>query len=539
MGKQSGDLNAIAQAIIEKQLRDPLYFYRPHKKQRLFHESRSHKNLYLGGNGSGKSYAGCVEFALAATGRHWVKDKYPPPPLDMRICAEKPALIGDGTFGDTIIPVLRRLLRNDLEPGYPKKGGNSYESVWKLRCGTTFDIMVFEQDVDKFESVSKHVIWFDEPFPEAIYKASIARMRKGKGGVMNFTLTPLVGAAWMYERFIAPQEKEDDEDDATVVYAEIWDNCKCLTPDEHDGDDYPIDADGHCGCNGGYIHRKAIERQIAEYDEEERDARERGMFIILRDKAFTGFEPNVHIIEQITPDEARAREMQLYMVLDAHPRKPPAVGIYGIDPDGTRYVLDEFPNYFDGMYRGVFYNSIKNWNLGYEDTVRLLNSIETKWGGVRERIIDPRHGSSRLQNTGRLVMDELRHVAGELGIDMKFVKPFVGSDTGEGQIASGIHLIRDSLHFNQGVDVGIGNSPALYVCNGCANHIRMFQYLRYNTLAGKATESKGLVETLQEKYKEFFDTLHYWYKRVKGYVQPVVHTTTDYVYRPRNSLTGY
>ena len=296
--------------------RDPLKYYIPNPKQLEYHESGGNRILFVCGNGTGKSYGGAREHVLAATGRHWVTkangyafDKYPKPPLDMRICAEKQALTGKGDGSEAIIPMLKRLLKNDLAPGYPMKDGTAIECSWLLNNGTYFDILTYDQDDDKFESVSKHKIWFDEPPRESIYKASVARMRKGKGGIIDFTLTPLFEAAWMYDRFIAQTGlKHADMERVAIIEASAWTNCKCLTPDLHDNDpDYYHDGEGHCTCNKGFIHKEAIEIMIAEYDESEVDARVYGKFISMRDLVYGAYDPAVHMLnDEIMPVIKRA-----------------------------------------------------------------------------------------------------------------------------------------------------------------------------------------------------------------------------------------
>ena len=550
-------LKDMAYAVARQQIVDPLGCYAPHRKQREAHELLNHKLLFLCGNGAGKSFWGAHEFSMAMTGRHWVdfnarKGLNPPKyyktfvengeqvhkfsPLDGRICAELSAVT------KVIIPMLQDLLKPYLAEGYPQKGGKTYYSIWKLKNGSSFDILVYDMEDKAFESVSKDIVWFDEPFRESIYYATTARMRSGKGGHLLFTLTPLMSAAWMYERFVTEAEDDDIERPA-LVYAEIWDNCKCLTPDEHDNNqdffEYH-DIEGQCRCNGGYVHRKAIDLMMAEWDEEERDAREKGVFAVISDLVFRGFDANSHILnEEITPDDVRERGLQLYVVCDPHPRRPPAWGLYGFDEDNILYILDEFPNYFTGMYKDVYYDRIKDYKLGYDTTVKIFHTIEEKWGEIRRRFIDPRHGSSRLPNTGKMVMDEYRDYAVECGFDMKFYKALVGSDSMEGEIVSGLLLIKQRLMYNKEIKLGAGNMPGVFANPTCTNHIRMFQFFKYKTITGKQAEDRLPSVQFSEKHKDWADLLRYLLKSVKGYMRKEPLVTVNYKYKPLNMVTGY
>jgi hypothetical protein len=529
-------------AILKNRLDDPLKHYKPIEKQLLAHQHFSDITLLLTGNGFGKTTFGGGEFCAAMTGRHeelfGVKGKYPPPPLDGRICSEKEAI------DEKIVPLLHKYLDPYLAKGYPQKKGTSIECKWKLKNGSEFDIKTYKQDDTAFESVDKNIIWFDEPFRESIWVASIARMRKGKGGRILITMTPLLHAAWMYEKWIAVPPPEDK---VKTIYAEVWDNCKCLMPEVHDSNsDYSLDREDHCRCHGGYIHKQAIERQLNEYDESERDAREKGLFITLRDKVFTPFDGNVHILpEDLTPEEVAEKNLTLYVAVDPHMRRPPAWGLYGIDADDIVYVLDEFPNIYKGMYKTSpncappYYHTIKNYKRDYAETVRELYEAECYWGGnIKRRFMDPRHGHSRLPNTNEQIIDAYRRAAREQGFDMRFIPASVGSDSNEGEIASGITMINDKLRYDATVDISAGNMPGLYVNPSCANHIHMFNYCKFVTQTGKAAEGKLPSEIIEPKFKDFCDIVRYLFKSIPKRSKRN-RNKSEYTYRPANLRTGW
>lgn len=83
-----------------------------------------------------------------------------------------------------------------------KKG---YDYKWKSDTGFEFDLMSYEQETKEFEAVDLGWAWFDEPPPEAIYKATVSRMRRG--GIIFITETPLTGSAWLYDSFIASPDR--------------------------------------------------------------------------------------------------------------------------------------------------------------------------------------------------------------------------------------------------------------------------------------------------------------------------------------------
>lgn len=81
----------------------------------------------------------------------------------------------------------------------------NYDYKWKSDTGFEFDLMSYEQETKEFEAVDLGWAYFDEPPPEAIYKATVARMRRG--GVIFITATPLTGSAWLYDSFITSSSR--------------------------------------------------------------------------------------------------------------------------------------------------------------------------------------------------------------------------------------------------------------------------------------------------------------------------------------------
>jgi len=510
MGLSQRDIDEIAEQYLRRKERDPLSVYCPYPLQKKFHESQVHKTLFIAGNGAGKSYTGEREVAMATTGRHFIKDKYPPVTRG-RIGGERPALENE------IIPALHKLLDPYLV-GKPKKNSIGMEYQWKLKNGSYFDILTYGQEDKMWESVSLDWMWFDEPFPESIWDASISRMRRGTGGHIFITMTPLMGSAWMMERLIRPFESEESKD-IEVIYASIWDNC--------------ID-------NGGYLTKEAIDRMIADYDEELMEARIYGKFVVMRDIVHPKFDANIHVLDpEITPERVQAEGMQVYTVLDPHQNKPPAWGIYAVDQHNTYYVLDEFPSYFDGFYKGLYYNKLKSCKLTFSDLVKIFHDKEQYWCGdkisVKKRFIDPRFGKNQLPNSRRTVMEEFSHAAREQGFSMRFTQAVVGGDTGVGEISSGLHIINNMLRHEEDTTI----MPSLFLNVRCANHVRALQYLRVMRRSGKAAEGRSPSEELLDEYKDFDDLLRYLVKSVKGFKTQVILDRDSYVYNPASAITGY
>lgn len=545
------ELLDIALALMMRKEQDPLYFYEPNPKQLEFHEAVADRVFLLAGNGLGKTVALDTEIALAMTGRHWIAGKWSPPPVSLRLGTEVDAV-------EEHIGNLRKLLGRHLAPGFPKKKGKQYERIWKLQNGSELDIMIYGQDDKRWESVSRDGVFFDEPFRESIWKATGARMRRGKGGMIVAAMTLLAGSAWIADKIVEAQDEKDGAISYKVIEGDSWANCRCLTPEEH-GED--------CRCNGGFVHKVAILKMMADWSEEERDARMYGHSIRVRDRAVPNFEPNYHVLpEDISPLRAKELGLRLYSIADPHRRRPPAWGIHGYDKDGCLYVLDEFPNIYHGKYKSIqstkpyYYSELKDYKENYEWTVLAFKEIEDMWcdngaNSIVARFMDPRGAADRLANTNQSVLEAYNSAARDYcrdrlnhgsdckcgSFDMRFHKAIVGEDAGEREITSGLLLIKNALACDSDWrETGV-HPPMMFVNPRCANHIRALNFCRYKQNSGIGSDGASVNEVLEDKFKDFIDILRYSFKSVRNRkIEPKSEERkAGYVYRPLNSRTGY
>ena len=110
---------------------------------------------------------------------------------------KKGRIVSDATtIAEAIIPEMKKWFPKDRY--VTAKRGKNYEYNWKTDTGFDFDCMTYNQSLSEFESVNLSWAYFDEPPPEAIYKATVSRMRRG--GFIFIAATPLMGSAWMYDK---------------------------------------------------------------------------------------------------------------------------------------------------------------------------------------------------------------------------------------------------------------------------------------------------------------------------------------------------
>lgn len=277
--------------------------YEPMPKQKALHVSTAPCRAIFGGNRSGKTTSGGMEFLYHMTGVYpeWY-------PQDMRFSGAIKGRIIARDFqkgvGEVINPFLEEWLDMSL---VAKRVKNPMGIVvkWVLKNGSQFDILTHEQDVEQFEGWKGHIAWFDEPPPRDRY---IATLR----GLVDFsgrhwlTLTPLT-QPWIYDDIYLKHDNEK----IFVVTVNIRDN-------EH-------------------LSEEAIKDFEGSLTEEEKEARIHGKFMHLSGLVYKEFNPTIHIIE---PPEVKKSWTRI-MAIDPHDRKATAVVWLAVDPQGNEYVYDE------------------------------------------------------------------------------------------------------------------------------------------------------------------------------------------------------
>lgn len=224
---------------------------------------------------------------------------------------------------------------NELKTWFPKgryttkKAGKHFESRWFTDTGHNFDIMTYDQDPMQFEGVTLGWAWFDEPPPDNLLKATISRMRRG--GIIIITATPISGSAHLYDMFAK------GEVEVEVVLREGEEPVKVKRRVFH----LTADVESVCKTHGirGHLEHQHIAQMVAEYPEDERQARVYGKFQHLVGLVYKKWERRVHVIKPFALDP---KEYSVYHSLDPHPRNPDAALWVAVDRKGRKFVVDEY-----------------------------------------------------------------------------------------------------------------------------------------------------------------------------------------------------
>jgi hypothetical protein len=258
----------------------------------------------FGGNRSGKTHAGGMEFLMHMTRLY--PEWYPKEArFDAKTRLKGRIVVKDFMkgAGEVVIPFLEewldpalveKKLRNPI--GIPIK--------WILKTGDQWDILTHEQDVESFEGWHGHVAWFDEPPPRNKYIAT-CRGLVDYNGRRWLTLTPLT-QPWIYDDIFVNQDEE-----TFSIVVDITDN--------------------------PHLPPEAIKKFEESLTEEEKEARLRGKFLHLSGLIYKEFSLDNNVCE---PFEI-PQDWTKYFCIDPHPRSPSACLWMAVDPKGNHYVYDE------------------------------------------------------------------------------------------------------------------------------------------------------------------------------------------------------
>jgi len=268
----------------------PLAFYKPHSKQKIFHNSAKKIRLFLGGNMSGKTVAGAKEavcWLLGSDMSGTTKKEYRKPPVHG--WAGAPNL-------ESAVNVLNEEVKRLLPKGLYKDFKNANNTLF-LTNGSKLTYKSYDSDVEKWQSAALDFLWFDEQPPFPCYLEGVSRVNRRAGSIW-ITMTPkYANSAWTYEELYYNRSNDPE--------------IECFEADYTDNI---------------YLTKEMIERQRVAYEgTEDEDARLHGKYIHLAGLIHPKFSVDLHIIDPIDLTDADGKykkEFSYARVIDVHPRAP-------------------------------------------------------------------------------------------------------------------------------------------------------------------------------------------------------------------------
>lgn len=351
------------------------------------------------------------------------------------------------TIRETIAPALEEWLPKDKYMTLNK--GKNYPASWTTETGWEFDLMTYDQDPKEFESSTLGFIFFDEPPPENIYKASIARLRKG--GVCGIFATPLMGSAWLYDEIVANPNAQKQY--RFFMEAEVEDACKIH------------------GVRG-FLDHEQIEKMVAQYKDEDMVSRVFGKFQHLVGLIFKEFDKEVHVFK---PFDLNSNDYCVYMSWDTHPREPEAIVWVAVDRKGRKYVVDHL------------------WSdAPTPELVARVKAIDAKYRVVR-RFLDP-SGFIEDKRTGDSFANRL---AREFGLSF---------EPGSKRRTDAIRAMQDAFHYEiAGGEMLV--KPDLLVSETCDRVIWEILHWQWQEYNGKTADKRGKNPRPEDKNDHFIEAI--------------------------------
>ena len=328
----------------ERTLREEngLLFYKPHRKQSLFHAAGDRKRRYLRtGNRFGKSETGAAEDVAWAVGeRQWYAEDDPRRTVGIPKRPTKGVIVCQDW--DKAKEVFTNMERGaglgKLFRFIPKKRlvktvkGNSAAGVTEIHVesihGGTSTIHIetvrsFMQNQLSVESSDWDWIHVDEPCPEEMWKG-MARGLVDRHGNAWFTCTPLA-EPWINDYFI-PASKARSTFDEPYTQGDRW----VLTGSMHDNP---------------YLTPEAIKAFEDELTEDEKACRIAGIPAALSGVIYKNFDREVHVYGEAPYGWDRTdlppEDYCLRVWIDPHPKTPHGVLFFGTSPQGYTFIFAE------------------------------------------------------------------------------------------------------------------------------------------------------------------------------------------------------
>jgi PBSX family phage terminase large subunit len=258
-----------------------------------FHKSDKVGRILRGGNRSGKSVAGAVEGIWRATGRHPHQKTHDLPTRGRIVTVDR-----DAGMKQIILPLLKQWVPpSEMVNGSWEDSWSSSDKVFRLRNGSEIEVKTHQQEVDSFAGVPRHWIWFDEECPQAIFNECRLRLID-YNGVWFMTMTPVEGQDWIFERFILTANKNVD-----MFEVDIRDN--------------------------PHLNKQALELLEDDLTDDEKEVRQKGIFVPRGGFILREFDLNRHVIEG---NKNVPRNWAVYVSIDHGLNNPTAVLWHAVSP---------------------------------------------------------------------------------------------------------------------------------------------------------------------------------------------------------------
>jgi len=279
-------------------------FYTPHSGQLAFHKSQAKIRGIFAGNRFGKTWCGMMELYWHVTKQHPYRPPLSRGAVTARACCVNFQTMQKSMVDDTAKKMIpRKYLRGESwDTAYSERNKTLY-----FKDGGFIEFMSYDQDVEAYGAVARHVIWEDEEAPEDIHGENLA-LRAFNKGILFITMTPVRPSMWVISDVF---EKAEADPNIEVFAGDSTDN--------------------------PYVDQETVQFMYSQIsDPVERHARMTGEFTWYAGKIYPDYG-DPHRIEKFVPPQ----DWLLVVAIDPHDTKETAVTFSWWSPDRKVYFLDE------------------------------------------------------------------------------------------------------------------------------------------------------------------------------------------------------
>lgn len=442
--------------------RPNIFGYTPYAEQEAFHRCDKVGRYLAGGNRGGKTDAMVAEMVFWATDTHPYLDRpieWGSGPLQLR------CFVVDVEKGvnQILLPKLRRyipssfLIDQDFDQSW-----NAKSMILTLENGTTIDFLTYGMGLEKMGGVPRHMIFFDEEPPQAIFGESQLRLLDFRGRWV-IAATPVQGMGWTYDLLWEPGQTFPDDPRSPGCFTLSAAKNPFLKTTEDDFEMYAVGM-----------------------DDEERKMRFEGQFVARSGLIFPEFHPDVHCveIEQYFPFRKIPREWRIYTSTDHGLNNPTAWLWHAVSPQGDIVTFMEH-------YRS---------NMLIEEHAVKVHELESEMG----RAADYRTGDPAMRQRNAVTGTNILQEYGRHGLH-------IGVEGVPHGVEIGLDIMRTYMKPREGVVWGSGR-PKWVIDYRCINLIKELKKLRYASYESqKMAYEKNKQEIVHKKDDHAFDSARYFF----------------------------
>ena len=348
-----------------------------------------------------------------------------------------------------------------------------------------------DQDESAYQTADVGALVFDEIPPRNIFMSCISRVRAG--GILIILATPLMEAAYFVDDIVNKIDEEPRDKYHQTV--EVWDNCIEM------GGTWDLGKFGK--QPKGNLWKANLDFQIANYDEDEREARVSGKFMFLSGLVYKSFSAEKHVYH--VPTIYAPFNYAYRFIVDPHERRPPFAIWIRYDRDNKGRIIREWPSVDDEMYGHRLFHQIKNSDpYTIKDFAAEFIRIEEEYNipntRILQSIMDPNYGRKPERVVGLLTKDVYENEFSALGRPRSFIT------TSLDDLYEGHKFVKELLRQEPGALI---QDASFLVDPCCKNVIWGFRNYKYDHITGKAQEKKDISVKVLEIGKDPMDAIRY------------------------------